>query len=382
MDFNLTAEQSALQKMARDFATANIAPHAAAWDREGYFPIPVFQQAAALGLGNIFIPEALGGSGLGRLDGAVVFEALATACVSTAAYMTVHNMVAWIIAAYAKPAIAEKLLPRMHTMQDLGSYCLTEPGAGSDAASLTTKAEDKGDYFSITGTKSFITAGGVSEIFIVMARTGGAGAGGISAFIADKSMPGISFGAPEHKMGWRNQPTVVVNFDAVRVPKDNLLGELGQGFKIAMRALDGGRVNIAATSLGGAESALALATQYAQTRRQFGKTLAEFQATQFKIAAMATQLTAARLLTYRAAQALDAQAADATMLCAMAKKFASETAFAIADEALQLHGGYGYLQDYPIERFFRDLRVNRILEGTNEIMSLIISREYLAQNPA
>jgi alkylation response protein AidB-like acyl-CoA dehydrogenase len=376
MDFTLSPEQLALQRMARDFAAVSIAPFAAEWDRNGHFPLDCFKQGAALGFGNVFIPEAMGGSGLGRLDGAILFESLATACVSTAAYFTVHNMVAWIIATYAKPEMAQKHLPRMHTMQDLGSYCLTEPNAGSDAASLTTKAEDKGDHYLINGTKSFITAGGVSEIYIVMARTGGAGASGISAFLLDKSMSGISFGAPEHKMGWRNQPTVVVNFDNVRVPKTNLLGQIGDGFKIAMRALDGGRVNIAATSLGGAQTALSLADEYARSRQQFGKALRDFQATQFKIATMATQFHAARLMTYRAAAALDANDPQVTMLCAMAKKIASETAFAIADEALQLHGGYGYLADYPIERFFRDLRVNRILEGTNEVMNIIIAREF------
>lgn len=376
MDFTLSAEQHALQEMARNFANSEIAPHAAKWDQTAHFPLDCFKKGAALGMGGMFVREQLGGSQLSRLDGALVFEALAAGCVSTAAYFTVHNMVAWIIDTFARPEIAAAYLSAMNGMEHLGSYCLTEPNAGSDAASLMTKAEEKGDHYLLNGTKSFITAGGASQVYIVMARTGAAGAGGISAFVIDKSMPGISFGAPEHKMGWRNQPTVVVNFDNVRVPKTHLLGQLGEGFKIAMRALDGGRVNIAATSLGGATAALKLADDYARTRQQFGKPLRDFQATQFKIATMATQLHAARLLSYRAATALDTNDPQATMHCAMAKKFASEAAFAIADEALQFHGGYGYLQDYPIERIFRDLRINRILEGTNEIMNIIIAREF------
>lgn len=377
MNFDLSPEQHALQDMAHKFAAEKMAPFAGEWEEKEHFPIDVMKEAAALGLGGIFIPEKDGGAGLSRLDGAVIFEALAEGCVSTTAYLTVHNMVAWIIANFATPERRAQFLPKLISMQSLGSYCLTEPGAGSDAASLKTKAvKDGGDYV-INGDKTFITMGGISDVYVVMARTGGEGASGISAFLVEKGSKGLSFGKPEQKMGWRNQPTTTVIFNQVRVPANHLLGGEGEGFKIAMRALDGGRINIAAISLGGASQAMNMALRYIQDRQQFGKKLSEFQALQFKIADMATQLHAARLMTYRAAASFDSQNSDLSLHCAMAKQFASEAAFQIADEALQLYGGYGYIREYQVERIFRDLRVNRILEGTNEIMRLIISRKII-----
>ncbi len=377
MNFQFSTDQLALEDTARRFAQEKLKPYAAAWDRDEYFPIPVLADAAKCGFAGIYIPESLGGSGLSRQDGAIIFAALAEGCISSAAYLTVHNMVAWAINEYATTEIKKKFLPKMMSMESLGSYCLTEAGSGSDAAALKTTAKKDSNGFIIDGNKTFITAGGVSDVYIVMARTGGQGADGISAFLVEKDSPGVSFGKKEQKMGWRSQPTTTVNFDSVRVPHAQMLGAEGEGFKIAMRALDGGRVNIAACSLGGAKAALDLAANYMHQRAQFGKKLTEFQSLQFKIANMAIQLDAARLLTFRAAASLDAKNPDAGLHCAMAKKFASDAAFQIADEALQLHGGYGYIADYEIERIFRDLRVHRILEGTNEIMQMIISRKVL-----
>ncbi len=379
MNFTLSPEQTALQEMARKFASEKLFPFAGQWDEQEHFPMDVLRDAAALGFTGLYLPEQYGGSALTRLDAAIIFESLAAGCVSTTAFLTVHNMVSWIIEQYAQTDVKKHFLPKMAGLQAMGSYCLTESGSGSDAASLKTKAiKDGGDYI-ITGNKVFITAGGVSDVYVVMARTGGDGAGGISAILVEKGAKGLSFGKPEQKMGWRNQATNSMNLDGVRVPQTNLLGKEGDGFKIAMRALDGGRINIAACSLGGAQSALDLAGRYVHERKQFGKKLSEFQALQFKIANMAIQLDAARLLTYRAAQSLDDADPNAALHSAMAKKFASEAAFAIADESLQLHGGYGYVREYQIERIFRDLRVNRILEGTNEIMQLIVARKILEQ---
>ncbi len=377
MDFNLTQEQQALLDAAQKFSAEKLAPYAGQWDEQEHFPLDVFKQAASLGFSAIYLPEKSGGAGLGRLDGALLFSALARGCISSAAYLSVHNMVLWALEHYAQDAIKKKWFPKLIAMESLGSYCLTEPNAGSDAASLQTKAEKTADGYVLTGSKNFITAGGVSDIYVVMARTGGPGAGGISAFLVERGAKGLSFGKPEQKMGWRSQPTTSLHMDRVAVPQSHLLGQEGDGFKIAMRALDGGRINIAACSLGGAEAAMNMAASYMHQRKQFGKNLTEFQALQFKIADMASKLDAAKLLTYRAAVAMDQGDPAAPQYCAMAKKFASEAAYAIADEALQIHGGYGYIREYGVERILRDLRVNRILEGSNEIMRMIIARKVL-----
>ena len=377
MDFALSDEQRAIQEAARAFSDAELAPHAARWDEEKHFPVDVLRQAAALGLAAIYVREDVGGSGLGRVEAALVFEALARGCVSTAAFLSIHNMCGWMLDSYGSDALRRQWLPQLASMQTIASYCLTEPGSGSDAASLrTTARRDGGDYV-LNGAKAFISGGGVSDVYLVMCRTGADGPKGISTVLVEKGTPGLSFGAQERKLGWNSQPTAMVQFDDCRVPAANLIGDEGQGFRIAMSALDGGRVNIGACSLGGAGFALETALAYVQTRQQFGRPLADFQALQFKLADMATSLEASRLMVLRAAAAIDADDPDKTRLCAMAKRFATDAGFAIADEALQLHGGYGYLKDYPLERILRDLRVHRILEGTNEIMRVIIAREML-----
>jgi alkylation response protein AidB-like acyl-CoA dehydrogenase len=378
MDFEPSEEQQAIRDMAGTFAAAELAPHAAEWDAAGHFPIPTLRAAAALGLAGIYVRETSGGSGLGRLDAALVFEELAAGCTSTAAYLSIHNMVAWMVDRFADDAQRQRWLPRLLSMQHLASYCLTEPGAGSDAASLRTTARRDGDAYVLDGSKAFISGGGVSDVYLVMARSGGQGAAGISAFLVEKGSPGLSFGAQEKKMGWKSQPTSIVAFDGCRVPAANRIGEEGQGFRIAMQGLDGGRVNIAACSLGAARACLERSLAYVKERRQFGRPLAELQHTQFQLADMATELEAARLMVWRAATALDRGAADAGMACAMAKRLATDLCFQIVDRALQLHGGYGYIQDYEIERFLRDCRVHRILEGTNEIMRVIIARRLLS----
>jgi alkylation response protein AidB-like acyl-CoA dehydrogenase len=377
MDFVLTEEQSALQEAARDFAAAELAPHAARWDEEEHFPVETMRQAAALGFGGLYVGEELGGSGLTRLDAAIIFEALAAGDVATAAFLSIHNMVAWMIDRFGSDDLRQRYVPGLCSMDLIASYCLTEPGAGSDAASLTTSARLEGGEYVLNGTKAFISGAGVSDLYVVMARTGGGGSSGVSALVVEKGSPGLSFGAPERKLGWRNQPTAMVHFDNVRVPEIQRLGDEGQGFRFAMRGLDGGRVNIAACALGGANAAFDAARTYVTERRQFGHTLSEFQALRFRLADMATELEAARLMVRQGAAALDAGAPDATRLCAMAKRFATDAAFDVANQALQLHGGYGYLKDYPLERIVRDLRVHQILEGTNEIMRVIISRELL-----
>ena len=377
MDFSLTEEQRAIQEAARAFSDAELAPNAARWDEEKHFPTDVLRQAAALGLAAIYVRDDVGGSGLGRIEAALVFEALARGCVSTAAFLSIHNMCGWMIDRYGSEAMRTAWLPRLASMETIASYCLTEPGSGSDAASLrTTASRDGGDYV-LNGAKAFISGGGVSDVYLVMCRTGVDGPRGISTILVEKGTTGLSFGAQETKLGWNSQPTAMVQFDDCRVPASNLIGEEGQGFRIAMAALDGGRVNIGACSLGGAGFALETALAYVQTRKQFGRPLAEFQALQFKLADMATELEASRLMVLRAAAAIDSDDLDKTRLCAMAKRFATDACFAIADEALQLHGGYGYLKDYPLERILRDLRVHRILEGTNEIMRVIVAREML-----
>ncbi|MDO8900899.1 MAG: acyl-CoA dehydrogenase family protein [Phenylobacterium sp.] len=375
MNFEFSDDQRALQAAAQAFAAAELAPYSARWDRESYFPVETLRQAAALGFAGIYLSEDVGGTGLSRLDASLIFEALAYGDVATTAYLTIHNMASWMIDRFGDEALRQRYLPRLTTMDLIASYCLTEPGAGSDAAALTTTAERQGETYVLNGSKAFISGGGVSDLYVVMARTGGAGAGGVSAFVVEKETPGLSFGARERKMGWNAQPTAQVNFDSVRIPLANRIGGEGEGFRFAMMGLDGGRLNIASCSLGGAALALDTAQAYLAERRQFGRPLREFQALQFKLADMATELEAARLMVRRAAAALDAGRVDATKLCAMAKRFATDAGFQIANEALQLHGGYGYLSDYPLERIVRDLRVHQILEGTNEIMRVIIARE-------
>lgn len=375
MDFALTPDQRALQDAARAFALAELAPHAARWDEEKHFPLDVLRQAAALGFAGLYLREDVGGSGLGRLDAALIFEELARGCVSTAAFLSIHNMCGWMLDAFGSDALRQAYLPRLTAMELVASYCLTEPGAGSDAASLRTSARRDGDDYVLNGAKAFISAGGVSDVYLVMARTGGPGSRGISALVVEKGTPGLSFGAQERKMGWNSQPTAMVQFDDCRVPASNLVGDEGQGFAIAMAALDGGRVNISACSLGGAGFAFDQARDYMTARRQFDRPLKDFQALQFMLADMATALEAARLMVRRAADALDTDDPDKTRLCAMAKRFATDAGFEVANQALQLHGGYGYLKDFPFERIVRDLRAHQILEGTNEIMRVIIARE-------
>ncbi|CCG08658.1 acyl-CoA dehydrogenase family protein [Pararhodospirillum photometricum] len=378
MTLHLNEDQRQFQDVARAFAETELRPHAATWDAEKIFPVETLRQAAALGFAGIYCREDLGGSGLTRLDAALIFEELATACPSTAAYLTIHNMVAWLIDSFAPEALRQRLLPSLLSMETFGSYCLTEPGAGSDAASLRTRARREGDVYVLDGQKAFISGGGHSDVYVVMARTGGEGAHGISALVVEKGTPGLSFGKSEAKMGWNSQPTAAVMFDGVRVPVANRLGEEGEGFRFAMMGLDGGRLNIGACSLGGARGAMEAALAYARERKQFGRAITDFQATQFRLADMATELEAARALLHKAAGYLDAKHPEATRWCAMAKRFATDVGFKVADEALQLFGGYGYTKDYPAERLLRDLRVHRILEGTNEIMRVIIARRLLA----
>ncbi len=377
MNFDLSEEQRAFQDMARDFAESEMAPHAARWDEEKIFPEETLRKAAALGFGGIYCRDDVGGSGLSRLDAALIFEELAAGCTSTAAYISIHNMAAWMIDRFGADAQRQAFLPPLMTMEHFASYCLTEPGAGSDAAALETSARrDGGDYL-LNGTKAFVSGGGRSDVYVVMCRTGEAGPKGISTLVVPKDTPGLSFGAQEKKLGWNSQPTAMVNFQDARVPVANRLGEEGDGFKIAMMGLDGGRLNIGACSLGAARACLEAARDHMLVRRQFGRPLAAFQALQFKLADMATELEAARLLLHRAADKLDRGAADATLACAMAKRLATDTGFTVCNEALQLHGGYGYIKDYPIERHLRDVRVHQILEGTNEIMRVIIARRLL-----
>ena len=379
MDFTLSDDQRAIEEAARAFAQAEFAPNSAAWDEARHFPVEVLRKAAALGFAGIYIGEDVGGSALTRLDASIVFEALSYGDVASAAYLTIHNMASWMIDRFGSDELRRRYLPRLTTMELVASYCLTEPGSGSDAGALRTTARLEGGHYVLSGSKAFISGGGVSDLYVVMARTGEAGAKGVSAIVVEAGTPGLSFGAQERKMGWNAQPTAQVNFDNVRVPAENRIGQEGEGFRFAMMGLDGGRLNIASCSLGGAAFALDTAHAYMIERRQFGKPLAEFQALQFKIADMATELEAARLMVRRAADALDRRDPQATKLCAMAKRFATDAGFEIANQALQLHGGYGYLKDYPLERVVRDLRVHQILEGTNEIMRVIIAREMFRQ---
>ena len=378
----LSEEQSAVFEMARDFGAEKIAPFARDWERAGTIPREVLQEAAALGLAAIYVPEEKGGSGLTRLDATLVFEGLAMACPSVSAFLSIHNMCTWMIASFGDAALQAKWLPKLVTMETIASYCLTEPGSGSDAAALRTKADRTNEGYRINGTKAFISGGGYSDLYLAMVRTGGEGAKGVSALLIEDGTPGLSFGAPEDKMGWRSQPTAQVQFDDCTVPFANLVGVEGAGFRYAMAGLDGGRLNIAAAALGGAQTALDRTLTYMGERKAFGQTLDQFQALQFRIADMETEMEAARLFLRSAAAKLDAKAADATKACAMAKRFVTDTAFKVANDALQLHGGYGYLADYGIEKIVRDLRVHQILEGTNEIMRMIIARALLKERGA
>jgi len=377
VDFQLSEDQASFQETARIFAREQMLPYAAEWDETKHFPVETLRRAAELGFAAIYVDEAHGGSGLGRLDAALIFEELAAADPSTAAYLSIHNMVAWMIDRFGDAGQRDRFLGRLAAMEILASYCLTEPGAGSDAASLATRAERDGDFYVLNGTKAFISGGGATDLYAVMVRTGEPGPRGITCVLVERGTPGLGFGKPERKLGWNSQPTAQVILEDCRVPVANRIGAEGDGFRIAMAGLDGGRVNIAACSLGGARACLEAALSHVQERRQFGRKLAEFQALQFRLADMATELEASRLLVHRAATALDRKAPDATLRCAMAKRYATDAGFRIVDEALQLHGGYGYIKDYPIERYLRDLRVHRILEGTNEIMRLIIARRLL-----
>ena len=379
MDFDLDETRQAIQDTARQFARETLLPNAAHWDEARIFPREALQAAAALGFAGIYTREAHGGSGLGRLEAALIFEELAAADPSTAAFLSIHNMVAWMIDRFGDEAQHGRFLPKMMRGEIIASYCLTEPGSGSDAASLRTTARRDGEHYVLNGSKAFISGGGASDLYAVMVRTGGAGPRGISCVLVEKGTPGLAFGKPERKLGWNSQPTTLVTFEECRVPVANRLGAEGEGFRIALAGLDGGRVNIAACSLGGARAARDLALAYVRERRQFGQRLADFQALQFRLADMATEWEASRLMVHRAAVALDQGAPDATSRAAMAKRFATDACFRITDEALQLHGGYGYIKEYAIERYLRDLRVHRILEGTNEIMRVIIARHLLAQ---
>ncbi|MFH4557075.1 acyl-CoA dehydrogenase family protein [Vibrio diabolicus] len=379
MDFELNEDQRAFADTAQQFADERLAPMAAEWDEKQIFPKDVLREAGELGFLSLYTPEAQGGLGLSRLDASIIFEQLAMGCTSTTAFMTIHNMVSWMIASFATDEAKTQFCPKLVTGEWLGSYCLTEPNAGSDAAALTTSATKKGDKYVLNGGKTFISGAGETDVLVVMARTGEAGAKGVSAFVVPAQTDGISYGRKEPKMGWNSQPTRAVTFENVVIPASHLLGEEGQGFVFAMKGLDGGRINIATCSVGTAQQALNQAARYIQERKQFGKPLAQFQALQFKLADMATELVAARQLVRYAASKLDRNDPDATAYCAMAKRFATDVGFQVCDQALQLYGGYGYIKEYPMERHFRDVRVHQILEGTNEIMRLIIARRLLSE---
>ncbi len=377
MNFELSEDQRAFQQTARDFAAGEFAPHAARWDAESIFPREALSAAGALGFCGLYADEAYGGLGLSRLDATLVFEELAAACPSTTAFLTIHNMATWMVTRFARPNVATRWGPLLASGDGLASYCLTEPGAGSDAAALRTTARRVGDEYILSGSKAFISGAGATDALVVMARTGGAGAAGISALLVGADSAGIRYGRNEEKMGWHSQPTRSVTFDEVRVPASHLLGEEGDGFRIAMRGLDGGRINIATCSVGAAQGALNAAARYLHERSQFGRKLGEFQALQFKLADMATELVAARQMVRLAASKLDAGQPDANVYCAMAKRLATDTGFQVCNEALQIHGGYGYIREYPLERLLRDARVHQILEGTNEIMRVIVARRML-----
>ncbi|EGR0196016.1 acyl-CoA dehydrogenase family protein [Vibrio alginolyticus] len=379
MDFELNEDQLAFAEVAKQFADQMLAPHAAEWDENHHFPKDVLRQAGELGFLSIYTPPEHGGLGLSRLDAAIIFEQLAMGCTATTAFMTIHNMATWMITSFAKAEVAQQFSADLISGEKLASYCLTEPNAGSDAASLTTSAVRDGDEFVLNGAKVFISGAGDTDVLVVMARSCGEGASGVSAFVVPADCEGISYGKKEAKMGWNCQPTRMITFENVRIPADYLLGEEGEGFKFAMLGLDGGRINIATCSVGTAQQALNEAKQYMTERKQFGRSLAQFQALQFKLADMATELVAARQMVRLAAAKLDAQHVEKSAYCAMAKRFATDVGFKVCDQALQIHGGYGYIKEYPVERHFRDVRVHQILEGTNEIMRLIVARRLLTE---
>ena len=377
MNFELTEEQQAFAHTARAFAAAEFAPHAARWDAESFFPKDTIARAGELGFCGLYAPERIGGLALPRLDATLVFEEMAAVDPSTTAFITIHNMATWMLGTWGTDAICATWGEALTSGRKLASYCLTEPGAGSDAGSLKTRAEMQGGDYVLNGGKAFISGAGATDVLIVMARTGGGGAGGVSAFVVPADAPGVSYGKKEHKMGWNSQPTRTIAFDNVRIPADHLLGSEGEGFRIAMKGLDGGRINIATCSVGAAQGALDASRAYLHDRQQFGKPLASFQALQFKLADMATELVAARQMVRMAASKLDAAHPDASTYCAMAKRFATDAGFTVCNDALQLHGGYGYLSEFPLERLVRDTRVHQILEGTNEIMRVIVARKLL-----
>uniref|UniRef100_A0A4W6FP48 Isobutyryl-CoA dehydrogenase, mitochondrial n=1 Tax=Lates calcarifer TaxID=8187 RepID=A0A4W6FP48_LATCA len=376
----LTDEQKEFQKVAFDFAANEMAPHMAEWDQKEIFPVETMRKAAQLGFGGIYVQPDVGGSGLSRLDTSVIFEALSTGCVSTTAYISIHNMCAWMIDTFGNNEQREKFCPDLCSMEKFASYCLTEPGSGSDAASLLTSAQRKGDHYILNGSKAFISGGGDTDVYVVMCRTGSKGPKGISCVVVEKGTPGLSFGKKEQKVGWNSQPTRAVIFEDCAVPVTNRLGEEGQGFSIAMKGLNGGRINIASCSLGAAHACVQLARDHLLVRKQFGETLSNNQFLQFKLAEMATKLVASRLLVREAATALQENRSDAVSLCSMAKLFATDECFNICNQALQMHGGYGYLKDYAVQQFVRDIRVHQILEGTNEVMRMIISRNLLTES--
>jgi alkylation response protein AidB-like acyl-CoA dehydrogenase len=377
MDFELSEEQRAFQDTARTFARDEMAPFARAWDEDEIFPVEALRKAAALGFGGVYVREDVGGSALSNLDAVIIYEELAKGCTSTTAYVSIHNMAAWMIDRFGADAQRRRFLPKLCTMEHFASYCLTEPGAGSDAASLATRAVRDGDHYVVNGSKAFISGAGTSHLYVCMVRTGGTGPKGISCLVVENGTPGLSFGAAEKKLGWKSQPTAMVTFENCRVPVANRIGEEGQGFSIAMAGLDGGRLGIAACSLGGAQFCLERTVDYMRERKQFGARLAEFQALRFRVADYATELEAARLMVRRAAVAVAGKEPGATRIAAMAKRLATDTGFDVVNGCLQLHGGYGYLRDHPIERVLRDVRVHQILEGTNEVMRLIVSRDIL-----
>lgn len=379
-DVGLTPQQLEFQTVAQEFSQVELAPHAALWDSKKIFPEEALRKAAALGFAGLFVREESGGAGLGRLDGSVIIEALAQGCTSTTAYLTIHNMCAYMLDTFGSEELRSRFLPKLLTMEHFASYCLTEPNSGSDAASLSTRAVRDGDHFVLNGAKAFISGGGRSDVYLVMVRTGGEGPGGVSCLVVEKGTPGLSFGAQEHKLGWNSQPTSAVVFEDCRVPVRNLLGKEGDGFKYAMRGLDGGRISIATCSVGAAQACFLIARDHLKVRKQFGKPLAHNQHLAFTLADMATELQVARLMVRQAARLLDEKDPNARGYCAMAKKVATDNGFSVCNNALQLLGGYGYLRDYPVERYLRDVRVHQILEGTNQIMSLIISRQLLEES--
>ena len=382
MDFDLNSDQKHYRDLAKTFSDKELKPNAAEWDKEGFFPKETLMKAGELGFLSLYVDTSLGGMGLGRLDASIVFEQLAQGCTSTTAFMTIHNMAIWMVSKFGSEELKTEWFPQLSSGEKLASYCLTEPGSGSDSASLRTTAKKDGDNFILNGSKAFISGSGATDCLVLMARTGDSGAKGISCFLIPADLPGIEYGKNEPKMGWKNQPTRLVSLTDVKVSKKNLVGEEGSGFKIAMQGLDGGRINIATCSIGTAQSALEEAQNYMNQREQFGKKISEFQTMQFKIADMVTELIAARTMTRLAASKVDKNDSEATIYSAMAKRFATDVGFNVCNEALQIFGGYGYIQEYPLERYVRDVRVHQILEGTNEIMKMIIGRRMIMEDAA